>query len=88
MEEKLGVSEHDVYDKGRKRMIYVAHHIETETFFVATNIKSLSSAIGISYSKLYRKLSNGTGTVNYQGYLLGKTSKLIKGGQRVQGAGA
>lgn len=66
-------------------MIFVSYNTNTHEFLTATNIAALGRATGVPYYPLYRRLSNGTGTVEYKGYIFGKTPELLKGNQRLPG---
>lgn len=66
-------------------MIYISFNTDTWEFQTATNIAALGRVTGVPYYKLYRRLSNGTGAVKYEGFIFGKTSELLKGNQRLPG---
>lgn len=69
----------------RESAIYVCFDEDSELFTVSTNLKGISEAIGASYYKLYRLLSNGSTTINFDNrYKIGKTGEIIKGKQRVK----
>jgi len=66
-------------------MVYVAYNTDDQSFQTATNIRSLSEAIGIPYHTMYRQLKNGQGTVEFRNFVLGKSPELLKGNQRYHG---
>lgn len=66
-------------------MIYISFNTGTREFQTATNIAALGRVTGVPYYKLYRRLSNGTGSVEYEGFIFGKTKELLKGNQRLPG---
>lgn len=66
-------------------MLYIYFDKKQKEFHVATNIKSLSEAVDVSYYKLYRMFNNGSDIKDTDEMLLGKADSLLKGNQRMKG---